>query len=192
MSNHQHSRQFNYAQRERMLPAEKILLRFGLKLGQHLADLGCGQGYFALKAAEIVGAEGIVKAVEINRERLEILQQAAQERGLAARIKTCLAQEERIPLADQDVDRALISTVLHELHDPLNYLRDTQRILRTNGEVWVIEWQKKEMAMGPPLSERLSVEEWVRMLEEAGFKDIWAQVFAPAHILLRGKVNVSE
>ncbi len=51
---------------------------------------------------------------------------------------------------------------------------------------------KKEMPMSPPLGERPSIEEWVRMLEEAGFKDIWVQVFAPAHILLRGKVNVSE
>ncbi|MDI6915557.1 MAG: hypothetical protein QMC95_15295 [Desulfitobacteriaceae bacterium] len=48
------------------------------------------------------------------------------------------------------------------------------------------------MPMGPPLGERPSIEEWVRMLEEAGFKDIWVRVFAPAHILLRGKVNVSE
>lgn len=191
MSAHQHFHNHNHEQREKILPSGKILSRFGLKDGQYLADLGCGQGYFTLKAAEIVGAQGKIKAVDIIAERLEFLQQSAQERGLAERIKTYSAQGESIPLPDMDMDIALISNVLHELHDPLNYLRDARRILRNEGEIWVIEWQKKETPMGPPISERLSVEEWVAMLEEAGFEDIWVQIFHPAHILIRGKASKS-
>lgn len=190
MSTHQHSHHHNNEQRAKILPAEKILSRFGLKDGQALADLGCGQGYFTLKAAEIVGAQGKIKAIDINSERIQFLQQAAQEQGIADRIETVLAQGERIPLADMDVDIALISNVLHELNDPLNYLRDTRRILRSDGEIWVIEWQKIETPMGPPLNERRSQEEWITMLEQAGFEDIWVQFF-PAHILIKGKVSKS-
>ena len=85
------------------------------------------------------------------------------------------------------MDIALISNVLHELHDPLNYLRNTKRILKNEGEIWVIEWQKKENPMGPKLSERRSQEEWITILEQAGFEDIWIQNFNPAHVLFKGK-----
>ncbi|OLN32597.1 class I SAM-dependent methyltransferase [Desulfosporosinus metallidurans] len=191
MSTHQNFHHHNHEQREKILPPAKILSRFGLKDGQYLADLGCGQGYFTLKAAEIIGVQGKIKAVDINTERLQFLRQSAQECGLAERIETYLAQGESIPLPDKDVDIALISNVLHELQDPLNYLRNTQRILRNNGEIWVIEWQKKETPMGPQLSERRSQEEWVTILEQAGFEDIWVQIFNPAHILFRGKASES-
>lgn len=184
---HSQGHSHGYGMREKILPAEKILQHFGLKDGQKLADLGSGQGYFALKAAEIVGAQGFIKAVDIAAERLRVLEQLAQERGVAERIQTFAAQGESVPLPDNDVDVVLISNVLHELNDPLSYLRDAKRILRNDGEIWVIEWQKKETPMGPSLNERRSQEEWTAMLEEAGFEDIWVQILEPAHILLRGK-----
>lgn len=187
MSMDHHDHHHNIAERAKMLPAEKILSRFGLKQGQHLADLGCGRGYFTLKAAELVGSQGKIMAVDIEPERLQSLHQSAQEQGIAEQIKTLLAQGESIPLENGSTEIALISNVLHELNDPLNYLRDTHRILKDNGEVWIIEWQKKETPMGPPLDERRSVEEWIALAEQAGFEDIWAQVFNPAHILLRAK-----
>lgn len=187
MSMDHHDHQHNIAERAKMLPAEKILSRFGLKQGQNLADLGCGRGYFALKAAELIGLQGKVMAIDIQPERLQSLQQSAQELGITDQVETLLAQDESIPLENGSMDTALISNVLHELNDPLNYLRDTQRILKENGEVWIIEWQKKETPMGPPLHERRSIEEWAALVEQAGFDDIWVQIFNPAHILLRAK-----
>ncbi len=177
----------HYPRREEILPPEKILSHFGLSPGQSLADVGCGGGYFALKAAEIVGSQGVVKAIDINPEKLEFLRQAARERGIADRIEIYLAQGESIPLPDMDVDAALIANVLHEIPDPLNFVRDAVRILKNNGEIWVVEWQKVETPMGPPLSERRSLEEWVEMLEQAGIGVIETRVFSPAHVLLRGR-----
>lgn len=183
---HHHSHH-NPEQRAKMFPAEKIFTHFGLRQHQILADLGCGSGYFTLKAAEIVGTQGKIKAIDILPERLQALQQAAQDQDKTEQIEIYQAQGESIPLANEDVDIALIANVLHELRDPLAYLKDTQRILRANGEVWIIEWQKKEMPMGPTLAERRSLEEWVLLLEEAGFEDIWAQIFNETHILFKAK-----
>ncbi|AHF08453.1 class I SAM-dependent methyltransferase [Desulfitobacterium metallireducens] len=187
MAQNHHSFHHNHEQRAKMFPAEKIYSRFGLKSNQILADLGCDSGYFSLKAAEVVGPQGKIKAVDLSQERLQVLQQTAQEQCKAEQIETFLAQGESIPLPDEDVDIALIANVLHELHDPVAYLRDTQRILRSNGEIWIIEWQKKEMPMGPLLAERRSLEEWVLVLEQAGFEDIWTQLFNTTHILIKAK-----
>ena len=173
------------ALREKMMPAMTILRRFGLAEGQHLADLGCGQGYFTLKAAELVGPQGLVSAIDIDEENLQVLRQKAEQQGLSERISTILTHDESIPLPDRQFDRALIANVLHELKNPQDYLVETRRILKNGGEVWVIEWQKKETPMGPPLAERRLPEEWVALLEQAGFSDVWLQIFGSTHILMR-------
>ncbi len=188
MSTNQPNLNYNSKKREQMLPSGKTLLRLGLKPNHCLADLGCGPGYFAIRAAELVGAQGMIKAIDINPERIENLRRTSEERGVADRIETYIAEGESIPLPDSNVNIALIANVLHELSNPLSYLRDALRIIKNEGELWVIEWQKKVMPMGPPLEERRSFEEWVALLKQAGFHDIWGQI-SQSHILIRSKVN---
>ena len=186
MSSHKHSKLSNFEEREKILPSKQILMNFGLQSGQHLADLGAGYGFFGLRAAEIVGEHGKIEAVDIEPERLESLKERAQERGVSPRVETHLANGETIPLPQQSVDAALIATVLHELNDPLSYLQEAQRILRSQGEIWVIEWQNKETPMGPPMSERRPIDYWVSLLEQAGFSNIWVQTLQPAFVLIKG------
>ncbi len=186
MSEHKHSHLFDREKREKMLPSRQILLNFGLREGLTMADLGCGYGHFALRAAEIVGPAGKVKAIDIEPERMGILRQLAEEQGVISRVETIQAQGETIPLADGDVQIALIANVLHELAEPSQYLKNTWRILQPDGKIWIVEWVKAETEFGPPLAERRSSGEWVELVEQAGFENIWVQDFSPTHVLLRG------
>jgi len=186
MSGHTHSGLSNFEEREKILPSQKILTNFGLQSGQYLADLGAGYGFFALRAAEMVGEHGKIEAVDIEPERLGSLKVRAQERGVFKRVETHLAKGETIPLPQQSVDIALISTVLHELNNPLGYLQEAKRILRAQGEIWVIEWQNKETPMGPPIAERRPSDYWVSLMEQAGFVNMWVQTLQPAFILIKG------
>lgn len=190
MSGQKHSGLSNFEEREKILPSQKILLNFGLHSGQYLADLGAGYGFFALRAAEMVGEHGKIEAIDIEPERLESLLARAQERGVLQHVKTHLAEGERIPLPTSSVDVALISTVLHELHDPLSYLQDARRIVREQGEIWVIEWQNKVTNAGPPLAERRSIDHWVSLMEQAGFENIWVQTLKPAFVLIKGNLTI--
>ena len=47
-----------------------------------LADLGCGEGFFALPAARIVGERGRVYALDINTESIAHLKASAESEGL--------------------------------------------------------------------------------------------------------------
>ena len=184
MAEHKHSHLKNFEEREKILPSRHILMDFGLRAGQRLADLGCGYGFFALTAAEIVGPGGMVAAVDINAEVLEELNRRALTRGVQATIETHLANDTNVPLPDGYVEIALIANVLHELNDPLSYLREARRILDDGGQVWVIEWQKKETAMGPPLQDRKSAQEWIALIGEAGFSHRRTNFHEPGHVLL--------
>lgn len=183
-----HANLRNFEEREKMLPSRLILERFGLRPGQHIADLGCGYGYFSLRAAEMVATQGKVEAVDIDKERLEFLENAAVERQVAAQINTYVAIDNNIPLPTAHVDAALIANVLHEVHDPKAYLNEVKRILKEGGQLWIVEWQKKETPMGPPLHERKSEAEWESLLTEAGFTLIWTEKLEPTHVLMMATV----
>jgi ubiquinone/menaquinone biosynthesis C-methylase UbiE len=189
MSGHMHSGLSNFEEREKILPSQKILSNFGIHSGQHLADLGAGYGFFAIRAAEMVGEHGRIEAIDIEPERLQSLLTSAEERGVFQHIRTHLAEGETIPLPPDSVDVALISTVLHELHDPLSYLQEARRIVKEQGEIWVIEWQNKVTKMGPPLAERRSIDHWVSLLEQAGFENIWVQTLEPGFVLIKGNLT---
>jgi hypothetical protein len=75
---------------------------------------------------------------------------------------------------------------LHELNNPLGYLQEAKRILRAQGEIWVIEWQNMETPMGPPIAERRPSDYWVSLMEQAGFDNMWVQTFQPAFVLIKG------
>ncbi len=55
----------NDPERRKMQNPESILIDIGLKPGMIFVDIGCGDGYFALPAARMVGPEGKVIAIDI-------------------------------------------------------------------------------------------------------------------------------
>ena len=42
----------------------------GLMMGQTVADLGCGNGFYVLPAAQMVGPTGSVIAVDVQTQKL--------------------------------------------------------------------------------------------------------------------------
>lgn len=62
---------------------KKVFNEIGVKEGQKLLDFGCGSGYYTLFAAQLVGKEGIVYAVDKDKSKLNELKQKARNLDLA-------------------------------------------------------------------------------------------------------------
>ena len=60
----------------------KLLSALQIREGQTVADVGCGNGFYTLKLAELVGPRGRVLAVDIQPEMLELLAQRAARAGI--------------------------------------------------------------------------------------------------------------
>ncbi|MEK9185631.1 MAG: methyltransferase domain-containing protein, partial [Patescibacteria group bacterium] len=58
------------------------LEQFGLTKGMKVADLGVGAGFYALEAARIVGAEGRVFCVDVQKELVAGVRRTAEKEGL--------------------------------------------------------------------------------------------------------------
>ena len=61
---------------------EEFLKNAGLRSGDTVVDVGCGPGFMTLPAAELVGPNGRVYAVDIKQPMLNLVDTRAAEAGL--------------------------------------------------------------------------------------------------------------
>ena len=60
---------------------ENVLAEIGLKSGMTFADIGCGQGFFTIPAAKIVGESGKVYASDISETNIQKLREKVDSAG---------------------------------------------------------------------------------------------------------------
>ena len=61
-------------------PPQRLIEPY-VKKGQIVADLGCGRGYYSLALAELVGRDGKVYAVDLDKENIRTLKKRADKAG---------------------------------------------------------------------------------------------------------------
>lgn len=104
-----------------------------------IADIGCGPGNFAVRAAHICRGLEIV-GVDGDPEILSIARANAEDAGVTIRFVEGLATAP--PLAPGTFDRVVMSLVLHHLGpvDKARALRATHVLLRPGGQLHVVDW----------------------------------------------------
>ncbi len=170
----------------------KLFQVLDLKAGTAFADLGCGRGEYAIRAAFSVGEEGKVYALDLWEEGLVVLGTEAEFLGLhhlkAIAADICAV----LPVENGSIDTCLIATVLHDFVQEGcadNVLDEARRILRPQGTLAVVEFKKFDGHPGPPIHEKLSPEELERLVSPHGFtrqrfaelgEHTYAMTFSPA------------
>jgi ubiquinone/menaquinone biosynthesis C-methylase UbiE len=156
-------------ERHELLRPAELLRSLGLKRGDTFADIGCGPGFFTVPGAEIVGDEGRVLAADIQGEMLSAVKSRVAERGFT-NVRILKTSDVEVPLPPHSVDLALLAFTLDEIDQRARFLHRVGRTLRPDGKLVVIEWEKREEEMGPPITQRISSEELVKDAEAAGLQ----------------------
>ena len=156
-------------ERYELLRPDRLLRDLGLMPGDTLADIGCGPGFFAIPAAAIVGKEGRVLAADIQGDMLAALRSRVQEHELT-NVRMVKTSETEIPLQEGCADMALVAFTLHEVEQRARFLHRVRRLLKPEGRIVVIEWEKHDDEMGPPTSARLAPEDVLKDAEAAGLR----------------------
>lgn len=170
-------------ERVREIAPEEALRTAGLMEGDIFADIGSGPGFFSLPASRIVGDYGIVFAIDTQEEMLLYI----RDHNPPQNIVLLKSEENSIPLADQEADFALLAYMLHEAEDKVFFLEEVKRILREGGILFVIDWVKQEEEKGPPVHERLTQDESISLLRQAGFRDFKTSRLNPSHYAITAK-----
>ncbi len=105
-----------------------------------VADLGCGEGYLTIEAAQWAKK---VYAIDRSPDVLERAKAMATRRR-AKNIVWKRGELEKVPLKDASVDIAIASQALHHADDPALALSEAWRILRPGGRVLVLDLRKHD------------------------------------------------
>lgn len=151
-------------------PAE-LLKELGLNEGDIFIDIGSGNGFFSLPAAEIVGERGKVYSVDVEIDMLLDLKHRAQQSGLTNRIEICKSEDNDANLR-QEADFMLFAYLFHEVEEKEKFLNNYFNFLEKGSKVVFIEWDPDRREEGPPLHHRVKREELKTMLKERGIKNI--------------------
>ena len=111
--------------------ARKQLLKSGVKEGQTILDFGCGPGFYAIPAAEIVGTKGKVYALDIHPLAVQSVQRKAEKKGLT-NITTILSPRDT-GLPDKSIDVAVIYDAIHMIKDREPLIRELHRVTKPKG-----------------------------------------------------------
>jgi SAM-dependent methyltransferase len=151
----------------------KTLDRVGIQPGERLLDVGSGPGRLAIRAAQRVGPEGEVVALDIQPKMLTQLEKKARLNAIS-NIRTYVRDvTSETGLAADSFDRAWMVTVLGEIPDQRAALRNIFRALKPGGTLSITE-----IIPDPHFQTRQKV---LRLGEEAGFQPSkswgWAWAF---------------
>jgi ubiquinone/menaquinone biosynthesis C-methylase UbiE len=173
-------------ERRKLFEPEAVLARAGLGPGMTFVDIGCGEGFFSIPAARIVGERGRVVALDIDAESVVRLQETASRLGLIHVSAAAAAAEESIP-CEGCADIVFFGTVLHDFADPAKVLQNAGAVLKPGGTLANLDWKKAPTEMGPPLDKRFDEAKASRLITDAGFAIESVEAFGPAHYFIKAK-----
>jgi ubiquinone/menaquinone biosynthesis C-methylase UbiE len=186
------SRKFDPRLKDRLLTEERhallrpaeLLRSLGLKSGATIADIGCGPGFFTIPASEIVGQNGRVLAADIQGEMLSAVKARVTEHGLT-NVRIVKTSDSEVPLPHGCADLVLLAFTLDEIGQRARFLHRVGQLLKPDGKVAVLEWEKQEEPEdeGPPVADRISAEEVAKDAEAAGLRVVEQRSLNEHHYL---------
>jgi ubiquinone/menaquinone biosynthesis C-methylase UbiE len=162
---------------------EELVAALGLRRGQCVADLGAGTGYFSRLLSAAVGPTGTVLAVDPEPNFVAHLRERAEREG-SANVVPVLASLDNPRLPAGIVDTVLIVDTYHHIDDRVAYFRRLRQALRGPGRIAIVDWQKRELPVGPEMDHKLAREQVVHEMETAGYRLVEEPAILPYQYFL--------
>jgi len=125
------------AQEER---PDLVLAALDLKPGMLVADIGAGSGYYSSRMAELVGKSGMVYAVDVQQEMLDILRLRMRLQRIT-NVMPILGSDTDPKLPERALDLAIMVDVYHEFEYPYEMLAAIVKALKPGGRLVFVEFK---------------------------------------------------
>lgn len=156
-----------------LIDTAKFFRELNLKKGLTFLDVACGWGYYSLAAADIVGKDGQVYAVDLWEEGILSLRKEAISKGIQNLAAFVSDVDKDIPIENDCVDVCLMATVLHDfVGDQVDRpaMKEVVRVMKPEGILVIVEYKKTDGPPGPPKPVRLSPQEVDTLVSAYGFR----------------------
>jgi len=169
--------------RENYQKPNDVLDALALKPGEVVADIGAGSGYFTVRFSNALKESGKVYAVDVSQDMIDYMNRRFQETN-ARNVTTVMAAADDPRLPDASVDRIFICDTWHHIENRPQYLARLRKALRASGQIIMIDFQKRELPVGPPLDMKIAREDLIQQMESSGFRFVQEQTFLPYQYFL--------
>lgn len=157
------------ATREKEESCSELLKALHLQPGQVACDIGCGNGFYTLKLAKLVGEKGRVMAVDIQPEMLSLLKERAKSENVT-NIKPVLSTVIDPGLAEASVDLILLVDVYHEFSHPERMLQALRKSLKPKGRIALVEYREEDPLVPIKPLHKMSKKQMLKEFLPNGFR----------------------
>lgn len=157
-----------------IIDAKELLQRAGVDVGMNVADFGTGrEGGFVLEAARLVTETGRVFALDVVKEILSVIEGMARDAGVH-NVTTIWTDLEMYgaarDIADNTIDVGVLANTLFQSQKRDEMMKECVRMMKPGGTLLIVEWKPGETAIGPPLAERVAVDEISTIAKQLGLE----------------------
>jgi ubiquinone/menaquinone biosynthesis C-methylase UbiE len=166
---------------------DQIMDALGIADGSKVADIGAGGGYFTVRLARRVGPNGVVWAEDVQPAMLEAIKRrvAKDVAKDIHNVRTVQGTSTDPMLPEASLDAAIIIDAYQEIQygNPVLFLQNVKKGLRTGGRVGIIDYKKDGGGPGPD-GARPDPETIVAVAEKAGLRLLKRETFLPFQFFL--------
>lgn len=176
-------------EREKEEAPNKLLPALDIKPGQSVADIGAGSGYHTMRLAELVGARGMVYAVDIQKEMLYIIER--KRRALRrSNIKPVLSTITDPKLPANSIDLALLVDVYHEFSHPYEMTEKLVEALKPGGRLAFVEFRLEDDNVPIKLLHRMSEQQVIKEMAPHALRHVKTLGHLPwQHVVIFEKIE---
>lgn len=155
--------------REQQERCSLMLANLGVKPGMTVCDMGCGNGFYALQLAKMVGPDGRILAVDIQPEMLKLLKERAAKQGIK-NIVPILGEVEDPKLPKGEIDLILLVDVYHEFSHPEQMLAAMRQSLSPTGLIALLEYRAEDPKVPIKPLHKMTKKQIMKEFPPNGFK----------------------
>jgi ubiquinone/menaquinone biosynthesis C-methylase UbiE len=135
--------------RDRLNEAAEVMDRADIRPGMTVADIGAGEGYYTIRLASRVGAEGRVLAQDVVPEvRDALAERVGRERLDNVSVRLGEMADPKLPA--NSFHRILMVHMYHEIEEPYEFLWHMRPSLLPDGRVVVVDANRETQNHGTP------------------------------------------
>ena len=131
--------------------------------------MGCGNGFYTLKMAKLVGKTGRILAVDIQPEMLHLLDLRTKNAGIN-NVEPVQGSAVDPKLPAGKVDLILLVDVYHEFAYPEQMLTAMRKALKPHGRLALVEFRLEDPSVPIKLEHKMSKEQIMKEIPPNGFK----------------------
>ncbi len=174
----------NNPQRLKDIPPDYVWDKLNIENADVVVDIGAGTAFFSIaflqqaKPSKIYACD--VSEIMIDWIKANVVPKYPD----IIPVKT---EEDSIPLDDEIADLVFMINLHHEIDSSTLILEESYRILKPEGNIFIVDWKKKDMEEGPPTRIRCLPEQVRKQMIDSGFKRVEIVDEMPKHFLVVGK-----